>query len=886
MVGRTKKNRHKGGSGSRAKSRTKPAPHIAALSADPAELVRKGEYKKAVPVLQTRLAVRPNDPERRMLAYCFLKLERYEDFTKVAHAIEQKDANDYGLLGWTYLHLKQWDDAVQALEAGLSIEETAEDLYWLGKALARDVYAWWLPEHQQLKSKINDILEKATKLPNCREEAYLWHAQLQGWDEEDIPTRWAILESGLSAHPEYNEVRCQLASLALDRRHDPENALTLVEPLLNVESPQTTALWYAYRAYILLKEYEQALKVIEAIPQSEMLLQDRSLFRGNALAGLGRYDEAIAEYGVLRQENDTETQVQGLLHIATARSKQNQAIDALEAVKEAVRLCLQTDFYWENAFRNDAFIVGDIRDGYHFYDLVESLCVYLLANITDKSAETQGWLTYLLYRARKESEGSNKAESGKLLEGLADVDRTIWLGSPSVFDDLHWHYYDTDPAKTVWFHLEECMATFTREPGSESPRFDYTHYDEDGEDKPRELNKEEKLAVYKATLQHLTQCTNPEAIRAIHIPFYDSFLEDVLQESALHKENAHIAGILLQADPENTGLLFRHAYCLQELKQTEEAATSYRKLLAREPNNASALHNLSLLLKVQGKYKDAADLATKAASLAPNDTLITNNLATLQRDLSSEQDKDGRKQNFLKTAPNRWSTLDWYKRRILATLTAISGFKGWDELAELSGVKANSIPGHWHKLVELGMIIEENGTFAVNEHIRALAERERSPNVVSRIIRASSNIAYKTIFYSEQEYKIYKLLVAQFPNQLVFPNMALQAIFEYKRMKELVARDVFDYYLKASVDFCITSTETYLPIVAIEVDSPVHDAPEQIERDTKKDQIFEAGGVPLVRLRAYNWPSEEALRQHIVEVLRDFWAAPRELLYNGKAYRE
>ena len=37
--------------------------------------------------------------------------------------------------------------------------------------------------------------------------------------------------------------------------------------------------------------------------------------------------------------------------------------------------------------------------------------------------------------------------------------------------------------------------------------------------------------------------------------------------------------------------------------------------------------------------------------------------------------------------------------------------------------------------------------------------------------------------------------------------------------------------LMAQVDFCITSTANYLPVIAFEVDSRYHDASDQIVRD-------------------------------------------------------
>jgi hypothetical protein len=54
----------------------------------------------------------------------------------------------------------------------------------------------------------------------------------------------------------------------------------------------------------------------------------------------------------------------------------------------------------------------------------------------------------------------------------------------------------------------------------------------------------------------------------------------------------------------------------------------------------------------------------------------------------------------------------------------------------------------------------------------------------------------------------------------------------YDRMKALVDENDFGYYLRASVHIVVVSTTTYLPMLAIEVDSPWHDTERQQERAT------------------------------------------------------
>lgn len=72
----------------------------------------------------------------------------------------------------------------------------------------------------------------------------------------------------------------------------------------------------------------------------------------------------------------------------------------------------------------------------------------------------------------------------------------------------------------------------------------------------------------------------------------------------------------------------------------------------------------------------------------------------------------------------------------------------------------------------------------------------------------------------------------------------------------------------ASVDFCVTLTSTYLPLVAFEVDSDYHDSEKQKVRDERKDLIFTTGGIALMHLRAFGRPSPEAIRHDIMEAVR------------------
>ena len=132
------------------------------------------------------------------------------------------------------------------------------------------------------------------------------------------------------------------------------------------------------------------------------------------------------------------------------------------------------------------------------------------------------------------------------------------------------------------------------------------------------------------------------------------------------------------------------------------------------------------------------------------------------------------------------------------------------------------------------------------------------------------------MFNSQREFTIYQMLVQLCPNHLVFPNCSLQSVMSYERMKELVSEDDFGYYLRASVDIVVVSSTTYLPMLAIEVDSVWHDTERQQRNDDKKDRLFASAGIPFMRLRPVGSPSENTIRaqvaEHVDELVRSLRA--------------
>ena len=416
--------------------------------------------------------------------------------------------------------------------------------------------------------------------------------------------------------------------------------------------------------------------------------------------------------------------------------------------------------------------------------------------------------------------------------------------------------------------------------------------DEFAPDATVRLDKAQRTAFHKVALKRLQAEERSDVLACVFLPFYRSTWRRILAEGQMTQEIIEVTRILTTRLPDQTrSELWDYAYYAHNLSHlAAEAEQAYKRYLEGGAH-VGAFHNLALLLEGGGRLEDALAYAEQALALQPGkeDTLslkerLVRGIEQCKQHALRQQEQAEQRQrqleNLLRTAPERWAKVDYHKRRILGTLAALNSFEGFGELANLVDMEERVLKGHWGKLVEQGMVTEGEDGPQVNPHILDLVKRESAHAVIIRIAYTSSEMMTKPIFNSQQEYKIYRILLELFPNQLVFPNMALQAIFPYKRMKTVLSNEIFGYYLMASVDFCVTLTSTYLPLVAFEVDSDYHDNQEQKVKDERKDQIFTTGGIALIHLRAFGQPSPQAMRNDIMEGvrtwLRQWRATPRQ----------
>ena len=345
-----------------------------------------------------------------------------------------------------------------------------------------------------------------------------------------------------------------------------------------------------------------------------------------------------------------------------------------------------------------------------------------------------------------------------------------------------------------------------------------------------------------------------DKVRAQLLPLARKFSDDLLE-----KGHAFRLAYLEQVVGDPVDALHYYLIDLDSAENAPEVGVKNAKLLWAQSDDLDQVQQFVDKLQEDVKTSSRADVIQQ---------LLTDAKARL----ASLNKRD----QFERTAVSRWPSLTAPARKLLSVFASIKSYNGLAEVAEYAGMDLTWAGRHYDKLVELGMLLVTDKTFRINPHIAPLLERESQHAVIGRIVRAQGTSAVKQVFNSQREFTIYQLLVQLCPNHLVFPNCSLQSVMSYERMKELVSEDDFGYYLRASVDIVVVSSTTYLPMLAIEVDSVWHDTERQQRNDDKKDRLFASAGIPFMRLRPVGSPSENTIRaqvaEHVDELVRSLRA--------------
>jgi hypothetical protein len=380
------------------------------------------------------------------------------------------------------------------------------------------------------------------------------------------------------------------------------------------------------------------------------------------------------------------------------------------------------------------------------------------------------------------------------------------------------------------------------------------------EDAPWLLNALRRLGAVRNEL-------SKRAVETWLVVMEEVFAQLAKLEGAL-REQVVVVARLFQCDLIEAGLTFRLGY-LEQVAGDKHLALRYylANLEDSDDEEKAVVNNMRLLWAKTEEFTAVARMVEALEAVAA--THRRKELVQgLLKDAKARKTALEHDDQFQRTAVNRWPSLTQPARKLLGVLATIQRYSGFEELGQYAGMDEVWASRHYNKLVETGMILHpKGGGYTINPHIKPLIEKESKHAVVGRIVRAQGTSAVKQVFNSQREFTIYQVMMQLCPNQLVFPNCSLQSIMSFDRMKSLVDDDDFNYYLRASVDIVVVSSTTYLPLLAIEVDSAWHETEKQQRNDVKKDRLFAAAGIPFMRLQPVGTPSEGTIRAQVAEHL-------------------
>ncbi len=102
---------------------------------------------------------------------------------------------------------------------------------------------------------------------------------------------------------------------------------------------------------------------------------------------------------------------------------------------------------------------------------------------------------------------------------------------------------------------------------------------------------------------------------------------------------------------------------------------------------------------------------------------------------------------------------------------------------------------------------------------------------------------------SPQEREFLLALRQYFPSLLVYPNVVLSNFIDIDRMTGRISERHRSFARFSRTDALLVGPDEE-PLAGFELDSRHHDSEDAQERDQLKDELFEASGVPLIRIRS------------------------------------
>lgn len=836
---------------------TQPTPNA---SLDPDVLYDQRQYADAIPGFEAQLTKTPSDRLRRMLGRCYIAENRYGDGLAMLQTIENPDERDWTLIGYAYAGLGEWQAADEAYETAWQIQPNPVTAELRAEALQREQNFYALDDDTRMTILSYWEQGMAVPGPNTR-IALLWAL----YARVDRKTLVQQLEAvwPISANP--LPIRAHLVK-AYGAMGDPERAQSHINILID-EAPTPWHWWLAYRVAVQQGEDGIAAEHLQACQNAsegnDQVRVDWYWVWGDLYRKQGNIPMALDQYERMTQDGaNIERQIIGWIQLAALDFQRKQRAQGIVALGQAVER-------WR-ANKKDPVELADVgcfkfEGHWEWYGELPwpNIVKRLGSPRANEPREVFGAALHMAWQSAANTEIRNDKLLRKAVNWASPDD------AKDILYDLMHAALDNDQwvlalDAGIRYHLRGTEISAHDEKNEELSQFFAL----------LPVDTPEGQLAYHDVLWNQFQKTPPQPpLVPVWRECYQSFWRQILLNLKRWDEWIEITHALrevLSADGNKSeaitslGLLWDEAFGHGERGDFDEAQVLYEQYIALEPNDRSAWHNLAIIWNQKGNEEKAFQHIAHAHDLDPENTLTAKVYANMQKSWEEHRQREA----WLQEAPNRWRALDYRKRQLLLALSTITDSFKWRDLANLSGIDEHAIQGHWRKLVEGGFILEPEQGWEINPHLVPILQKELSHTTVVKAIHANPNYRFKPIFNSQREYSVYRVLTTLFPNHLVFPNMGLQAIFQYDRLKPQLPAEEFGYYLRAQVDCCVTSTSTYLPIVAFEIDSEYHDDPAQQARDRRKDHIFQVGGVPLLRVRVYGQPSLDAIREKILQSLR------------------
>lgn len=831
---------------------------------DARSLYDAGHFEEAIEVLHSELEREETRDKRALLCMSLERLSRYEEAIAVAAKFDPQTSGTYQAMGWWHYELKNYEAALRMAEQSLQMGETGDGYYLLACSRIAGRREWTV--NQPERSSITEVLGKAISLKDAPPDAFYTY---QDWDtiEETGHTykeRWiqyrqrllAAWQKGVNLYPHSTDMRCQLANcyLLLDQY---ECAMSVLEPVLTAE-PDLPTLWMAMRVTRCLEDWNGQLRFITAMEQQTKAVSCLSVIKGDALRDAGNHAQAETYYRQAIQSGEPEHRYAGHFGIALVLLLSGQTTTALKHVTVAIeeRTKAGADLTSFNAN-----LSLDYQPYYDTQETVRQAC-RLLREQHDNKQWNNPALLAAIYATEFEVTGHGDNELIRRAWSLSHEPYVAEQARYALFENK-----DMEEGVEAWLiHLVHEVSC-ADQAEYRSPRSLCLNIRKDD---PLPFTSKQARTIHHRTLVHLRAVKDDKKLVSnVFAPFYGDIWRPLLLEHKLYTEWISVCEALTAWNPDDLSVIFDLGYCSQMAGEARRAEDAYRLYLRTFPESESAYNNLAILLEAENRLEEALTFFEKAASLAADPKKFEGAIKRLREHITRQQREVAKQEAFLMTAPERWGQLNHWQRQLLSALATVKGFDGFKELAQLTGMDERYVGGHWSKLVQMGMIIANGATYKINPHIADLVQSERSHVVVTRLIHSDNRIVFKPVFNSNLEYTAYRILIGIFPNHLVFPNMSLQSIFQYDRMKELLGSEDFRYFLMSQVDYCVISTSSYLPVLGIEMDSQYHENQKQKVRDDRKDRIFQTGGVPLIRVRPFGRASDQQIRLHIANCIRE-----------------